>query len=79
MLTSIHHLKQLSRVFRTNTAVNKAACCYFSTSNSKHANSFLYRENFATRHNGIGDKCQQEMLKTINIGVKSDHHNLVII
>ena len=70
MLTSIHHLKQLSRVFRTNNAVNKTAiCCYFSTSNSKNTNSFLYRENFATRHNGIGDKCQQEMLKTINIEV----------
>lgn len=40
-----------------------------SAKSSNENNSFVYRENFATRHIGISQNEQDQMLKTLNLKV----------
>lgn len=63
MLASTRHIRQIS--FLGNRALVNAFTNRLSSTDSTR-NSFVYRENFATRHNGINADQQSLMLKTID-------------
>lgn len=69
MLSSTVHLRCLTRGFKHYNLAYNATCKFSSTTAIKSTDSLIYRENFATRHNGIGSVDQEEMLKAINVKV----------
>ena len=69
MLSSTVHLRCLSRGIKNKSHMYNLACSFSSTSAVKSNDSLIYRENFAIRHNGIGNVDRESMLKAINLKV----------
>jgi glycine dehydrogenase len=65
MLSKLKHVQILVKTKLVARSVSHSA--YRLQTNLEKNDSYVFRENFAVRHIGIGEKDEQEMLKTLDV------------